>query len=118
MSDVSTSRPASPPAQIEDTIRVRAEECQRIMDDVISHSISGPTFLERLKDAGATAEEARDYIEQYSQCRMGQEAERPANAGPPSGQINPSIPNPVDTATPIAWALLHVKVDHFQGTSF
>jgi hypothetical protein len=117
MTNAPVSHGASPPAQIENTVRARAEECQRIVDDVISNSISGPAFLARLKDARATADEARDYIEQYTQRRRGQEAERPGNADPPSGQIDPSAPNLIDTATSIAWALLHAKVDHFQAAS-
>ena len=39
------------------------------------------------------------------------------DAGPPPGEADPSAPNPVDTATSITWALLHTKVDHFQGAS-
>jgi hypothetical protein len=117
MTDAPVSRGASPLAQTEDTVRACAEECQRIVDDAISNSISGPAFLARLKDAGATADEARDYIKQYTQRRRGQEAERPGNVDPPSGQINPSAPNPIDTATSIAWALLRAKVDHFQAAS-
>ena len=87
------------------------------MDDAISHSTPGPAFLARLKDAGATPDEARDYIGQYAQRRRGPETEGQADAGQPSGQTNPIVPNPVDTATSIAWALLHAKVDHFQGAA-
>ncbi|KAF8234176.1 hypothetical protein L208DRAFT_1394512 [Tricholoma matsutake] len=103
-------RATSPPAQTEEIICARAEECQRIVDDAVSCSIPGPAFLACLKDAGATTDEARDYIEQYAQRRRGPETERPVDAGP-------SVPNPVDTATSIAWALLRAKVDHFQGAS-
>jgi hypothetical protein len=116
MSDVPPSRSPSPPATTEDAIRARAEECQKIVDDAISGFISGPAFLERLKGAGATPNEARDYIEQYTQCRRDQEAAGPANAGEgPSAQPDSNDPNPVDTATSIAWALLHAKVNHFQS---
>jgi hypothetical protein len=72
------SRSGSPPAMTidtNDTIRARAEECQRIVDEAISKLISGPAFLERLKGTGATLDEARDYIEQYTQRRRDQEAE-------------------------------------------
>ena len=58
MSDAPPIRSPSPPATIDEIIRVRAEECQRIVDEAISGFISGPAFLERLKGAGATADEA------------------------------------------------------------
>jgi hypothetical protein len=51
------------------------------------------------------------------QRRRDQEATGSANAGLPSGQPDLSVPNPADIATSIAWALLHAKVDHFQGAS-
>jgi hypothetical protein len=66
MSNAPSSRTASPLAETEDDIRARAEACQKIVDDAISGSISGPSFLERLKDAGATPNEAKDYIDQYT----------------------------------------------------
>jgi hypothetical protein len=82
------------------------------VDDAISGSISGPSFLERLKDAGATPNEAKDYIDQYTQRHRNQETTGSNNAIPPPGQ---PVANPVDTATSIAWALLRAKVNHFQG---
>jgi hypothetical protein len=117
MSNVPPSCSASPPGQTEDAIRAQAEECQKIVDDTLSESISGPAFLRHLKEAGATPDEARDYIEQYTQRRGDQEATGSANAGLPSGQPDPSVPNPADIATSITWALLRAKVNHFQGAS-
>jgi hypothetical protein len=61
MSNDPRFRSGSPPAATDDTydtIRARAEECQRIVDEAISKFISGPAFLERLKGAGATPDEA------------------------------------------------------------
>jgi hypothetical protein len=58
------SRGESPGASADDVIRARAEECQQIVDKAILESSSGLVFLERLKDAGATPDEARDYIQQ------------------------------------------------------
>ena len=84
------------------------------MDDTISESISGLVFLVPLKDAGATPDEAKDYIEQYA---LHQRNQGSAGSGLPSGQPNTNVTNLVDTATSIAWALLHAKVNHFQGAS-
>jgi hypothetical protein len=107
----------SPDASIE-AIRVRAEECQRIVEEAITGSMSGPDFLERLKGAGATTEEARYYIDQYSQRRRDREAAGAAvEGGQPPDQPNSDDPNPDDTATSVAWALLRAKVSHFQPTS-
>jgi hypothetical protein len=117
MSDV-PSRGASPAASLNDAVQLRAEECQRIVEEAISESLSGPVFLERLKETGATPDEVRDYIEQFTQRRTNQEAPTGnAGGGQPLAQADASIPNPVDTATSIAWALLRAKVNHFQSTS-
>jgi hypothetical protein len=114
-SDGLPSHSPSPPATTNETIRVRAEECQKIVDEAVSGLISSPAFLERLKGAGATPDEARDYIEQFTQRRRDREAGS-ADAG---GVLPPDAnnPNPVDTATSIAWALLRAKVNYFQLTS-
>ena len=113
MSDEPTLGATSPLAQTEETICTCAEEFQRIVDDAVSYSIPGLTFLALLKDAGAIMDEARDYINQYTQCRRSPETV----AGLPPGQANPSTLNLINTATSITWALLYVKVDHFQGAS-
>jgi hypothetical protein len=111
------SRPTSPPA--DETIRARAEECQRIVDEAISTFISGPAFLDRLKVAGATPDEARDYVEQYTHRRRDQDAAGLANAhGEPAlAQPGGDDPDPANIATLVAWALLRAKVNHFQPTS-
>ena len=114
MTDVLASRSASPPATSEAAIHACAEECQRIVDKSISGFISGPAFIERLKGAGATPDESQDYIEQYSQCRRDQDTAG-MNTGGPFDQPDLNAPNPVDTATSIAWALLCAKVNHFQS---
>jgi hypothetical protein len=80
--------------------------------------MSGVDFLERLKGAGATTEEARDYIDQYSQRRRDREAAGAADEGDqPPDQPNLDNPNSIDTATLVAWALLRAKVSHFQPSS-
>jgi len=109
----------SPSPLADETIRARAEECQRIVDEAISMFITGPAFLDRLKAAGATPDEARDYIEQYTQQRRDQDVAGSANADgePPLAQPGGDDPDPADTATLVAWALLRAKVNHFQPTS-
>ena len=69
MSNESASHAASLPAQTEETIRACTEEFQRIVDDAVANSIPGLTFLASLKGAGATMDEAGDYIDQYTQRR-------------------------------------------------
>ena len=66
MSDALIREP-SPAVSIDNTIQARAEEFQRIVDEAISESLSGPIFFERLKGAGASPDEAQDYISQFSQ---------------------------------------------------
>ena len=62
-------REASPAGSIDNTVQARAEEFQRIVDEAISGLFTGPIFLERLKAARATPDEAQDYISQFSQRR-------------------------------------------------
>jgi len=66
MSDAQ-SRGGSPVAPLDHVIQLRAEECQRILDEAILESASGPVFLEQLKGTGATPDEVHDYIKQFSQ---------------------------------------------------
>ena len=113
MSDV----PFLSPSPVDEAIRARAEECQRIVDEAISESVSGPTFLERLKGAGATPDEARDYIEQFTARRRIQESGSSNTGGQPPGQPDSDAPNPIDAATSIAWAFLRAKVNHLQSNS-
>jgi hypothetical protein len=119
MTNAPQVRPANLSFTSNEAIRAHAEACQRIVEEAITGFMSGPTFLDRLKEAGATTEEARDYIEQYTQRRRDREA---AGAGdeqqPPAGdQPNSDDPNPLDIATLLAWALLRARVNHFQPTS-
>ena len=97
---------------------MQAEEFQRIMDEAISGLFTGPIFLESLKAAGATPDEAQDYISQFSQCRR----EHDGTMGTSSEEAQPAtvetnVPSPVDVATSIAWVLLRAKVDHLQSPS-
>ncbi|KAF8233294.1 hypothetical protein L208DRAFT_1557284 [Tricholoma matsutake] len=97
---------------------VHAEECQRIVEEAITGSMFSLDFLDHLKGAGVTTEEARDYIDQYSQHRRDQEVAGAADeGGQSSDQPNLDDPNPNDTATSVAWALLCAKVSHLQPTS-
>jgi hypothetical protein len=117
MSDASP-RAESPVAPDPDVIRARAEACQKLVDDAASGSISGPIFLERLRDTGVTPDEAKDYISQLSNRRSIQGTANTANTGgqPP---VQPTVPapNPLDAATAVAWALLRAKVDHIQPST-
>ena len=99
---------ASPEVLIDNTVQAQAEEFQRIVDEAISESHTRPTFLECLKAAGATPDEAQDYISQFSQHRKECKATGATNAGrgQPPGQVDTNALSPVDVATLITWALL------------
>ena len=111
-------RETSPAGSIDNTVQARAEEFQRIVDEAISESLTGPIFLERLKGAGASPDEAQDYISQFSQRRREQgSATATSSGGAQPGPVDANMPSPVDVATSIAWALLRAKVDHLQSPS-
>ena len=118
MSNALQHHSGSPPDASVETVQVRTEECQRIVEEAITGVMSGPEFLEPLKGVGVTTEEARDYIDQYSQRRRDREAAGTADEGSqPPDHPNLDNPNPIDTATSVAWALLRSKVSHLQPTS-
>ena len=100
-------------------IQACTKACQRIVEEAITGFMSGLTFLGHLKEAGATTEEARDHINQYTQCRRDQEAAGAGNEQQPpaSDQPNSDDPDPLNTATSLAWALLHARVNHLQPSS-
>jgi hypothetical protein len=79
-------------------------------------------FLGHLKEAGATPDEACNYIQKFTDQRRNQETVELANAaqsggGQPVAHPDANSSNPVDTATMIAWALLWAKVNHLQSSS-
>ena len=85
------------------------------MDEAVSESFTGPIFLDHLKAAEATPDEAQDYISQFSQCRREHDTPAPwSSGGAQPGQVDANMPSPVDVTTSIAWALLRAKVDHLQ----
>ena len=55
-------------APTEETRR-RAESFQRVVEDSLARNLSSDEFLAKLQEAGATSEEAVDYVEEFSQRR-------------------------------------------------
>ncbi|KAF8228041.1 hypothetical protein L208DRAFT_265141 [Tricholoma matsutake] len=111
-------RETSPVGSIDNTVQARAEEFQQIVDEAVSESFTGPIFLERLKAAGATPDEAQDYIAQLNQRRREHgTATASGSGGAQPGLADANMPSPVDVATSIAWALLWAKVEHLQSPS-
>jgi hypothetical protein len=105
----------SPPAFDADAVRTRAEACQKLVDDAVAGTISGPVFLEGLKATGATPDEAGDYIRQFSERRR-QAVGNPTDSGEAHRPATtPAGPSQVDAATSVAWALLRAKVGHSQS---
>lgn len=47
-----------------ETVRQRAETCQKLINDCFSGESSLVGLVSRLRDAGATANEARDWVKQ------------------------------------------------------
>jgi len=50
-----------------DSVRRRAEACQWVIVDAVAGKISGRAILDGLQEAGATASEAKDYIDQFKE---------------------------------------------------
>ena len=63
-----------------EAVQVRAESCQKIVDEALANDVGVEEFLDRLKKAGASPAEAADYGQQYSE----QKTQGP-NASPMQG---------------------------------
>ena len=63
-----------------EAVRVRAESCQKIVDEALANDVGVEEFLDHLKKAGASPAEAADYGQQYSE----QKTQGP-NASPTQG---------------------------------
>lgn len=61
-----------------ETIRIRTAACQKLVDQCANNEISSGEFLQRLREAGASAAEAEDYVSQV-QSRLS----RGGNQTPP-----------------------------------
>jgi hypothetical protein len=87
------------------------------VDNAVTGTISGPVFLEGLKEAGATPDKVKDYIKHFSKCRSQAVTNSTNSRG---AQLPPDVsiaPNQIDAATSVAWALLCAKVNHLQPMS-
>jgi hypothetical protein len=114
MSNVS-SHHRSPPAFDTDTVCACAEACQKLVDDMVAGTISGPVFLKHFKATGATPDKAGDYIQQFSEHRR-QAVSNSANSGEIWASMTTSVgPSQVDAAMSVAWASVHAKVGHIQS---
>jgi hypothetical protein len=52
------------PASDAETIRIRTAACQKLVDQCANNEITNREFLQRLREAGASASEAEDYVSQ------------------------------------------------------
>ena len=96
-----------------EAVRARTEACQKLVDDAVAGKISGPTFLESLRNANATPDEVKDFITQLTQRRKQQHSTSSRINGS-QGQTTATTPNQLDAATAVAWAVLRARLDHLQ----
>ena len=83
-------------SQPTELVRSIAEKCQRLVDQAAVGFITKTQFLERIKESGASATEAQDYLEQLSQ-RL-QQHHRPDHSREQSPAHDP--PSPERESTP------------------
>ncbi|KAJ7148833.1 hypothetical protein C8R46DRAFT_1179942 [Mycena filopes] len=69
-----------------EVVRVRAAACQKLVDQFIDGAITGPEFLDRLREAGATPSEAEDYAGQANTRSAAKERGRPKTPQPENPQ--------------------------------
>jgi hypothetical protein len=115
-SDPPNERATSPDP---DLIQIRTTSCQRLVNEAVSGSLPGGSFLTRLRETGISDAEAQDYIDQVMQRRDQQRALPPGPQGdphsPPGTEEAHGAPNPADAASSLAWAVLRAKVDQIEG---
>ena len=79
-----------------DSIRQWAEACQKIVDEALENRTEAVEFLEKLRNVGATPDEAEDYGHQYTD-RMGEN--RPSTStqeSDPDAYIRDATPDGLD----------------------
>jgi hypothetical protein len=98
-----------------ETVQQRTEACEKLVDNAIAGLLPPLSLFERLKEAGATPEEAQDYINDFVQRRDRQGGS--ANPGEDPLLDHNDLPSQVDATTAIAWATLRAKVAQLQPFS-
>jgi len=116
---------------------MRAELFQQVVEDSLAQHLSANEFLVNLRQAGATSEEATDYVEEFAQHRvlaatpsahanregaLGDLTERDQLGSGDShghqGSSNAStLPNPDLAVTEANWQLLAAKLAHTSSSS-
>jgi len=96
-------------------IRVRAETCQKLADDVVHGRLQPTIFVSRLREAGATLNEVTDYINQVEdhQCRQQERdtEQLPHSDSRASDNHNNEQATPaINAADEVAWALLQERL--------
>ena len=60
-------RPPTPDEGELESIRVRAERFQKVVDDALKARLDAGGFVQQLREAGATGVEAEGYVDQFAQ---------------------------------------------------
>jgi hypothetical protein len=91
---------AGTPARDMDDVRTIAEKCQSLVEQAAVGFVTRTQFLDRLKESGASADEANDYVEQLSQRLQGQQQSRDLRDQAPSDQGHVPRASPDRELTP------------------
>jgi len=73
-------------------VRLRAEGCQRIVDEALESGIGVEDFLGRLRTAGATPAEAADYTRQYTERKRRGPSGSSTPGSDPGTQVRQATP--------------------------
>lgn len=92
-------------------IRLRAEIFRHLLDDVRSGKISPRSFTQQLQEAGASPDEAKDYLEQLDQhLRRQQRSGSPEHPQNGSEARDESSLDPGQSADAVVWAQFQQKL--------
>ena len=96
-----------------ENVRVRAETFQKLLDELKNGRLDPSSLLQRLQDAGASPDEAKDYLDQaqgiFTQRHQNRSPDIPQIDSGEQGNSDPSA-NSDRTADAIVWAQLRQKL--------
>src|SRR6266545_3521749 len=109
-------------------VRVQTEKFQKVVDDCLAGGSTPDQFLAKLQDAGATAEVATDYVEEFIQRQRLADGDDPQGGAPERPEQTqredeqPRVPSTSvsleHTVSEVNWQLLATKLAHASAQPF
>lgn len=111
--------PSSISASSLEAVRARAETFRKLLDEVVSGRLDVESLTRQLQEAGATPDEAKDYVEQLRTDPQHQPTNEASDIPQrASGNHDETNLDPGETADAVAWGQFRQKLSDFTGEHF